>query len=94
MSDVVSIEFLKKNNLILVDRDALLNYAAEYAVDHRIKWITRKEAIKDFKVSKYWLKNAETDPNSLLRVLKGEGLTSPVKYNRQSIIDELNRLTI
>ena len=47
--NVVSLDFLKENNLIIVDKNVLLNHLIEVnvgsSVDKRVKWITKKIAI-------------------------------------------------
>lgn len=88
--------FLKDNNLVLVNKNALLDFMIEAnlktQVDKRVLWIDRKTAIAKYGVSRAWLIAAEKDVFSLLKFKKGAGKTSPTKYNEQSVIDELNRL--
>lgn len=94
MSNAISIEFLKENNLILVDKNALLDLMAEnnvlQQVDKRVKYLTIKEACKKYKVTRYWLNKNENK----LKVIVGNHLNSTKKFNEQSIINELNRQSI
>ena len=86
---------LKSQNLILVNKDAFLDFMIEVnvktSVDKRIKWIDRKTTIAKYGVSRYWLEAAEKDVFSLLEVMAGKGKRAPKKYKEQSVIDEQTR---
>ncbi|CAL2108637.1 conserved hypothetical protein [Tenacibaculum sp. 190524A02b] len=102
MSSSISIEeskqfvtALQNLGLVVIDKkalsDMLLKARLSTQVDKRVKWITKKEARFKYGVTRYWLDNAEIDPNSLLKVDPGESKNSTKKYNEQSIIDEQER---
>lgn len=88
--------YLQENNLVLVDKSALLDFMIDAnlktQVDKRVLWIDRKTAIAKYGVTRNWLINAEKDVYSVLKVKKGIGKTSPTKYNEQSLINELQRM--
>lgn len=88
-------DFLKSENLILVDKNAFLDFMIDVniktQVDVRVKWIDRKTAIQKYNVTNYWLLCAEKDIQSKLRVNVGKTKTATKKYNEKSIIDELER---
>jgi hypothetical protein len=90
--NVVSIEDLKLHDFVIVKRKQLLDLLIEVntktAVDKRVKWIDKKTVVAKYGVTGYWLKSAENDINSVLKVNYGSGKTSPKKYLEQSIIDE------
>lgn len=90
--------YLQQNNLLLVNKDALLDLMVEVnlkiKVDMRVKWIDRKTVLAKYGLTRYWLQAAENDVNSLLKVINGATKTAPKKYNEQSIIDELERQSI
>lgn len=94
MSNIISIEFLKENNLILVDKNALLDLMAEnnvlQQVDKRVKYLTVKEACKKYNITRYWLNKNENN----LKVIVGNHFNSTKKFNEQSIINELNKQSI
>lgn len=98
MSEVELTQYLQKNDLIIVNKSALLDLMIEVnektKVDARVKFIDRKTAQRRYGVSRYWLKAAEEDMHSELIVIHGNGPTSPKKYNEQSIINELKRQSI
>ena len=93
--NVVSLDFLKENNLIIVDKNVLLNHLIEVnvgsSIDKRVKWITKKIAISKYGVTRYWLDNAENNNSSLLEVAVGLAKNSTKKYLEQSIINEQKR---
>ena len=97
-SQPLTLEYLRENNLILVNKNELLNLLAENnvnaAVDKRVKWITRRTAKTKYGVTRHWLNKQMLDVNTLLKVNPGVGKTSTIKYNEQSIIDEQNRLAL
>lgn len=88
-------DFLKAENLILVDKNAFLDFMITVnertKVDKRVKWIDRKTAIAKYGVTRYWLQVAEKDCNSVLKINVGSSKTATKKYNEQSIINELER---
>ena len=92
---VVSLDYLKENNLVIVDASTL--FAALYeaglsaSVDKRVKWITKKQAIAKYNVTRNWLDKAAKNPASELKVHVGTTKTATKKYLEQSIIDEQNR---
>ena len=92
---VVSLDFLKKNNLVIVDKNTLLAALSEAglsnSVDKRVKWITKQQAIVKYNVTRHWLDKAEKNPASVLKVDVGVTRTATKKYLEQSIIDEQNR---
>jgi hypothetical protein len=92
---VISIQDLKKEGLIIVDKkqflDLLIEVNVKSAVDKRVKWIDRKTAIAKYGVTRYWLEAAEKDVYSVVKVMQGKLPTSPKKYLEQSIIDEQKR---
>ena len=94
----ITVEFLKENNLVLVDKAALMQFVSEQGlvatVDKRVKWIDRKTAKVKYGVSAYWLRKSETAVGSLLKVNPGNTENSKKKYNEQSIINELERQSI
>lgn len=94
----LTFEFLKKNNLILIDKSALMDLMADVnrqmAVEKKYKWIDKRVAVSKYAITESWLRkwrNKTQFPESKLRVKKGTGRTSTVKYNEQSIINELER---
>jgi hypothetical protein len=95
MSKEELVSFLRDNNLVLVDKDALeqftINARLESQVDKRVKWIDRKTAIVKYKVTVYWLRTAEKAVGSYLQVSRGNGKTGTKKYLESSIIDEQQR---
>lgn len=95
MSNTEFVEFLKSEDLIIVSKKQLLDLMIEVnvktAVDKRVKWIDRKTAVAKYGVSNHWLKCAEEDVSSLLKVNKGKGKTSPKKYLESSLIEEQQR---
>lgn len=88
--------YLQENNLVLVNKSALLDFMIEAnvktKVDKRVLWVDRKTAIAKYNVTRAWLIAAEKDVYSVLKVKKGRGKTSPTAYNEQSLINELQRL--
>lgn len=86
---------LQALGLVVIDKKALdellLKTSLKTRVDKRVKYISKKEAIATYNVTDYWLKKAEVDPYSKLKVNHGEAANSKKKYNEQSIIDELER---
>ena len=92
---VVSLDFLKENNLVIVDKQMLLAALSEAglgaSVDKRHKWITKKQAIAKYNVSRNWLDKAEKNHASVLKVNVGSTRTATKKYLEQSIIDEQTR---
>jgi len=96
MSDVDElIKGFEKKGLLLVSRKQLLSLLIEVnqanKVDARVKWLTQKQVIAKYEVTRYWLEQCERNPKSMLRVIYGQGKTSKKKYNEQSVIDELER---
>lgn len=95
MINVVSLEELKNQGLLIVDKkqflDLLIEVNIKSGVDKRVKWIDRKTAVAKYGVSSHWLKCAEEDTYSLLKVNKGKGKTSPKKYLESSLIEEQQR---
>ena len=83
--------YLKENNLLLVNKDALLNLMVEVnlktKVDKRVKWLTQRDVIAKYGVTRHWLTVAEKNENAPLKVKKGAGKTAKKKYNEQSVID-------
>ncbi len=92
---VVSLDFLKENNLVIVDKNILFAALSEAgvaaSVDKRVKWISKKEAFAKYDVTRSWLDKAEKNPSSVLKVNAGKTKTATKKYLEQSIIDEQNR---
>lgn len=92
---VVSLDFLKENNLVIVDKNTLFAALSEAglgaAVDKRVKWISKKQAFEKYNVTRGWLDKAEKNPSSILKVNVGTTRTSTKKYLEQSIIDEQSR---
>jgi len=92
---IVTLEFLKENNLVIVDKQMLLAALSEAglgaSVDKRHKWITKQEVIVKYGVTRHWLDKAEKNHNSVLKVNVGTTKTATKKYLEQSIIDEQNR---
>jgi hypothetical protein len=92
---VVTLDFLKENNLVIVDKNALLATLSEAglsnSVDKRFKWITKKQAIAKYNVTRHWLDSAEKNSSAVLKVNVGRTKTATKKYLEQSIIDEQNR---
>ena len=90
--------YLQENNLVLVNKSALLDFMIaanlKTKVDKRVLWIDRKTAIAKYGVSRAWLIASEKDVYSVLKVKKGRGVTSPTKYNEQSLINELQRQAV
>lgn len=90
--------YLQENNLIVINKNALLDFMVEAnlkaKVDKRVLWIDRKTAVAKYGVTKSWLIAAEKNSRSILRVKKGASKTAPTKYNEQSLIDEMQRLAI
>lgn len=91
------ITHLQEKNLILVDKNAFLDFMIEVnvktKVDKRVKWITRQQAIPKYNLTRYQLRVWEKDPYSVLKWRqKGTG-PSKKYYNEQSIIDEQSRLS-
>lgn len=96
ISDVdVLIKGLEKKGLLVVSRKQLLALMIEVntanKVDARVKWLSQKQAIAKYDITRYWLEQCEKNSYSKLRVIYGKGKTSKKKYNEQSIIDELER---
>lgn len=89
-------EWLTSNNLLIVSKDLLeqqyIEAREKLMVDKRVKWISAKEAIAKYNVTRYWLNQREFDIHSLLKVSKGAGKTSTKKYLEQSIINEQLRM--
>ncbi len=92
------IKTLEDRGLLLVSKRQLLNLMIEVnqeaKVDARKKWLTQKQIIAKYNVSRYWLEKCEKDPDSRVRVIYGTGKTSKKKYNEQSIIEEFERLCL
>lgn len=87
--------YLHDNNLLLVNRDALVDLVREanalQPTSKTVKWITVKKACESYGVTRYWLNAALEDPQTCLRVNAGKHLNSKKLYNEQSIIDEMER---
>lgn len=79
---------LKKSDLM----DLLVQVNMQTKVDARKKYISKKEAIAKYNLTRYWFEVAENDVDSLLRIQYGKYKNSAKKYNEQSIIDEQERL--
>jgi hypothetical protein len=92
---VVSIDYLKANGLLIVDKkqflDLLIEVNVKNSIDKRVKWIDRKTAIAKYGVTRYWLDAAEKDVYSMLQVSVGKTKSSPKKYLESSLIDEQQR---
>lgn len=92
---VVSLDFLKENNLVIVDKNTLFAALSEAgvgaSVDKRVKWITKQQAIAKYSVTRHWLDTSEKNSASVLKVNVGATRTATKKYLEQSIIDEQNR---
>jgi len=90
--------YLKDQNLLLVDKEAFLDFMVEVnlrtQVDKRVKWLKKSAAISKYAITRHWLDMAEKNRFSLLQVQKGKGVTAPKKYLEQSIIDEQNRQSL
>ncbi|OCK44353.1 hypothetical protein BA195_06665 [Tenacibaculum soleae] len=86
--------YLQKNNLLLVNKDALLDLMVEVnlktKVDKRVKWLTQRDVIAKYGVTRHWLTLAEKNEKSPLKVKKGAYKTAKKKYNEQSVIDTQN----
>lgn len=98
MSNTITLDFLKENNLVLVNKDALLDFMVDANLktkaDKRVLWIDRKTAQKKYNLNRYWFLSTEADENNVLQINSGKGKTSTKKYNEQSIINELKRQSI
>jgi hypothetical protein len=98
MNNIELTSYLKKENLILVNKDAFLDFMIEInlktSVDKRVKWLDRKTVIAKYGISKHHLMQMERDVFSLLKTKKGKGITSTKFYQEQSINDELKRQEI
>jgi hypothetical protein len=95
MNNVELTSYLKQENLILVNKDAFLDFMIEVnlktAVDKRVKWLDRKTVIAKYGISKHHLIQMEKDCFSVLKTKKASGVTATKFYKEQSIIDELTR---
>lgn len=95
MSKTEFLQLLKENDLLVVSRKELLDLVAaerlHAQLDKRVKWLTAKQVILKYGVSKYWLRKTEVLPGSVLVVRYGEAINSTKKYQEQSVVDELQR---
>jgi hypothetical protein len=95
MNNTDLLSFLTEQNLVLVNKDALeeftINARLSSQVDNRVKWIDRKTAIAKYRVTVYWLREAENALGSCLKFSRGKGTTGTKKYLESSIIKEQNR---
>lgn len=98
MSNAEITTYLKDQNLLLVDKEAFLDFMVEVnlrtQVDKRVKWLKKSAAIAKYGITRHWLDMAEKNSFSVLQVQKGKGVTAPKKYLEQSIIDEQTRQSL
>jgi hypothetical protein len=91
----LSISEIQKAGYVILKREDLeslfINIRQKSQVDKRVKWLDKKTAIVKYKITRYWLNAAESDPFSVLEVSKGKGRNGLKKYKEQSIIDEQKR---
>lgn len=89
------INSLKELGMVIIDKKALdellIETSLKTKVDARVKYISRKDAIAKYNLTRYWFDKYEMDPNSKLIINHGEARNSKKKYNEQSILDELKR---
>ncbi|MGG8495935.1 hypothetical protein ACQY1Q_05940 [Tenacibaculum sp. TC6] len=105
MGAVITIEESQKfvaalNNLglVVIDKQVLDNLLIEVnlktRVDKRNSYLTKKEVLQKYNVTRYWLEERLKDPETLIKYDPGKGKTSTGRYNEQSIIKELDRLAM
>lgn len=98
MSLGISIQDIMKSEYVILRKqdlvDLLVQVNVETSVEARKKWLTVKEVIAKYGVTRHWLNTSREDVGSVLRINPGKGKTSTVKYNEQSVIDELERQSI
>ena len=91
----VLMEGLEKRGLLLVSKKQLLSLLIEVnatnKIDARVKWLSQKQVIAKYEVTRYWLEQCEKNTSSKLKVIYGKGKTSKKRYNEQSVIEELER---
>ncbi|AUC13670.1 hypothetical protein BTO06_00260 [Tenacibaculum sp. SZ-18] len=81
--------------LLEKDLDKLVQKAAsKNIVDDRHKYILKKDVIERFQVTAYWLEKQSKDPATKLKIMYGEHKNSKIKYNVESVKEELARLAI
>lgn len=90
---------LKTLGMVVVDEAYLLELSIKAniatAVDTRVKWLTIKQVMERYNVTRYWIKKNQKDPNSLLKFNCGNGgKTSKIKILESSVVLEQKRNAI
>ena len=87
--------YLKKQNLLLVDKSAFSDFMVsvhqKIKVDKRVLYISRNDALLKYNLNKYWFQKYENNVNSLLVFRQGKKDNAKKLYKEQSILDELER---
>jgi hypothetical protein len=92
MSKYDFLQELTASGLLVVSKNALLDLVIDANIatkeDARIKYLTAKQVVKEFGVTKYWLEMT-TSKKSKIKVIPGKAKNSANRYQKQSVIDEL-----
>lgn len=92
------VDHLNALGMAVIDKAALneliANAKKQETVPLSHKWITRKQAKEIYGVTVHWLNQQMNDPKTLLKVDPGKFKRSTMKYNEQSLVNELERLSV